>query len=74
MHRSGLVKILSPLGEFDYRVERVALRDGQLRVTGRLGQWETTTVVERPELLRMAVPVLATVCALYLVTRRPKRV
>jgi hypothetical protein len=68
------VKISSPIGEFDYRVEGVAFRDGQLKVAGRLGQWETTTIVERSELLRLAVPLVAVICAICIVTRRPRRV
>jgi hypothetical protein len=71
------VKIRSPLGDYDYRVERVAVRDGQLEVTGSLGQWETTMVVERADLIelaRRAAPALAVVCAIALVTRRRKRV
>lgn len=71
------MKIRSPLGDYDYRVERVAVRDGQLEVTGRLGQWETTMVVERAdlaELARRAVPAVAAVCAIALVSRRRKRV
>ncbi len=71
------MKIRSPLGDYDYRVERVAVRDGQLEVTGRLGQWETTMVVERADLAelgRRAGPVLAVLCAIALVSRRRKRV
>jgi hypothetical protein len=71
------VKIRSPLGDYDYRVERVAVRDGQLEVTGRLGQWETTMVVERADLAevgRRVAPVVAVVCAIAFVNRRRKRV
>jgi hypothetical protein len=71
------VKITSPIGQYDYHVERVALRGGQIEVTGRLGQWETTTVVERSDLtalLRRAAPAVAVACGLLFVTRRLKRV
>jgi len=71
------VKIRSPLGDYDYRVTRVAVRDGQLEVTGSLGQWETTMVVERADLIelgRRAAPALAAVCAIALLNRRRKRI
>jgi hypothetical protein len=71
------VKIRSPLGDYDYRVERVAVRDGQLEVAGRLGEWQTTMVVERADLLALLArvsPVAAAACAIWLVTRRLKRV
>ena len=71
------MKVRSPLGDYDYRVERVAVRDGQLEVTGSLGQWETTMVVERSDLIELArrsAPALAAVCAIALLTRRHKRV
>lgn len=71
------MKVRSPLGDYDYRVERVGVRDGQLEVAGRLGQWETTMVVERSDLVGLArrgVPVLALFCAIALVTRRHGRV
>ena len=71
------MKIRSPLGDYDYRVERVAVRDGQLEVTGRLGQWETTMVVERADLAelgRRLAPAVALLCAIAFVSRRRKRV
>jgi hypothetical protein len=71
------VKINSPIGEFDYRVEHVAFRDGRLEVAGRLGEWETTTIVEASDFLglvrRLARP-LALAAGLLLVTRRLRRV
>ena len=71
------MKIRSPLGDYDYRVERVAVRNGQLEVTGRLGQWETTMVVERSDLAelgRRAAPALVLLGTVALVTRRRRRV
>jgi hypothetical protein len=71
------VKITSPIGEYDYRVDRVSLRNGQVEVRGHLGQWKTTTVIERSDLIALglrAAPVLGAFCALCLVTRRLRRV
>jgi hypothetical protein len=71
------VKVSSPLGDYDYRVERIAFRGGQLEVGGRLGQWETTMVVERSDLLGLArrgAPLAALACAIWIVNRRRKRV
>jgi hypothetical protein len=71
------VKIVSPIGEYDYRVDRIAFRRGQLEVAGHLGQWETTTVLEASDLRALgarALPALALVWALCVVTRRRRRV
>jgi hypothetical protein len=57
------VKISSPLGDYDYHVERVAINRGRLEVVGRLGQWQTTTIVEPADLRNLlrktAFPLLA---------------
>ena len=45
------VKVSSPLGEYDYRVERITFRGGRLQVLGRLGEWQTTTILEPTDLL-----------------------
>ena len=71
------MKVATPLGDYDYRIERVALRDGQLEVTGRMGEWETTMVVERSDLLeagKRVGPALVLIGAFALVTRRRRRV
>ncbi len=71
------MKVRSPLGDYDYRVERISVRDGQLEVAGRLGEWQTTMVVERADLLGLLARfgrVAAAACAIWLVTRRLKRV
>ena len=71
------MKITSPIGEYDYRVEGVAFRHGRLEVAGRLGQWETTTILERSDLLGLlarVAPLLALACGIGLVTRRLRRV
>lgn len=71
------MKISSPIGEYDYHVDRVSLRGGQVEVVGHLGQWETTTVIERSELIALlarAALAVAGIYALCLVTRRSRRV
>jgi hypothetical protein len=71
------VKISSPIGEYEYRVERVTLHDRHLEVLGRLGEWQTTTIIEPADLvalLRKAGLPLLTVSAVFLVTRRLRRV
>jgi hypothetical protein len=71
------VKITTPLGDYDYRVERVAVRDGRLEVAGRLGEWETTTVIDRYDLLRLArriAPGIAIVGVIWAATARRRRV
>lgn len=71
------MKVTSPIGDYDYRVERIALRNGQLEVAGRLGQWETTMVIERSDfadLLAKPVAALALACGLWAVTRWLRRV
>jgi hypothetical protein len=71
------LKIISPIGEYEFHVDRVSLRDGQVEVAGRLGEWETTTVIERSDLVALAAraaPAIAAGFALCLVARRLKRV
>jgi hypothetical protein len=71
------VKVATPLGDYDYRIERVTLRDGQLEVTGRMGEWETKMLVERSDLLEAGKrigPALVLLGAIALVTRRRGRV
>ena len=71
------MKVATPLGDYDYRIERVALRDGHLEVKGRMGEWETTMVVERSDLLeagRRVGPALVLIGAIALVTRGRRRV
>lgn len=71
------MKVTTPLGDYDYRVERVAVCDGRLEVDGRLGEWETTMVVERSDLVELARrvgPALGLLSAAALVTWRHRRV
>lgn len=71
------MRIKTPLGDYDYRVERIAVRDGGLAVDGRLGQWETTMLVERSDLLelaRRAAPALALISAAAVVALSRRRV
>jgi hypothetical protein len=71
------VRVSSPIGDYDYRVERAALRGGRLEVHGRLGEWQTTTIIEPSDLLvllrRTALPLMS-VAALLAVTRWLRRV
>jgi hypothetical protein len=71
------VKVATPLGDYDYRIERVALRDGGLEVKGRMGEWETTMTVERSDLVeagKRVGPGLVLIGAIALVTCRRRRV
>ena len=71
------MKISSPVGEYEYQVERVAFRAGRIEVLGRLGQWETTTILDGSDLrrlLRKAVVPLMFGAGLVAVTRGLKRV
>ena len=70
------MKITTPLGDYDYRIDRVAVRDGRLEVDGRLGEWDTKMIVERSdiiELAKRAAPLLGLLSAAALVTWRQKR-
>jgi hypothetical protein len=71
------VKISSPVGEYEYRVERVRLHNRRLEVQGSLGQWQTTTIFDGGDLqklLRKSLFPLMLVCGLAAVTRRRNRV
>jgi hypothetical protein len=63
------MKVISPIGEYQYEVKRVAFRRGRLEVVGALGEWETTMVVEPSdwlELARRAAPALTALGAIAL--------
>lgn len=71
------MKVTTPLGDYDYRIERVALRDRHLEVKGRMGEWETTMVLDGSDLVeagKRVGPVLALIGAIAVVTRRRRRV
>ena len=71
------MKISSPVGEYEYQVERVAFRAGRVEILGRLGQWETTTILDGSDLrrvLRKSVVPLLLAAGLVAVTRGRKRV
>ena len=51
------MRVKSPVGEYDYRVTAVRLKRDGIEVDGRLGQWQTTMVVE-PKDLKPVLPVL----------------
>jgi hypothetical protein len=72
-----VVKISSPVGEYEYHVERVTLRGGRLEVLGSLGQWQTTTIIEPADfrkLLRKSTFPALLIGASWAVTRRLGRV
>jgi hypothetical protein len=72
-----VVKIKSPVGEYEYRVERVTFHAGRLEVLGSLGQWQTTTIIEPADfwnlLRKSAFPALV-IGGAWIVTRRFRRV
>lgn len=71
------VRISSPIGEYDYHVDRVAYRDRRVEVLGRLGEWQTTTIIEPSDLLallRNRGVMLVLAGAALAVTRRLTRV
>lgn len=71
------MKISSPVGEYEYHLERLTFTGGHLEVLGRLGQWQTTTILEPADLwnlLRKAAFPLMLATGLWAVTRRVRRV
>ena len=71
------MKISSPVGEYEYHLERLTFSRGRLEVLGRLGQWQTTTILEPADLWNLlrksAFPLMLT-AGLFAVTRRARRV
>ena len=68
------MRIQSPVGEYEYRVTGVRLdrTSGHIQVSGALGQWETTMVIEPSDWAawgRRAAPALAGIAALALARR-----
>ena len=56
------MKVESPVGEYEYRVRKVTLEGGRVRIAGSLGVWETTMEIEPADwlaLARRAAPPLA---------------
>jgi hypothetical protein len=74
------VKVESPVGEYEYRVRKVTLEGGRVRIAGSLGVWETTMEIEPADWLALgrravrplALLVLAGVCARGLAGTRSK--
>jgi hypothetical protein len=66
------MRIKSPVGEYDYEVTALRLRRDGLEVDGRLGQWETTMVVEPKDLAPLAkgLGVVAALALVLVVSRR----
>ncbi len=71
------MKISSPVGDYEYRVDRVRFHDGRLEIDGSLGQWKTTTILDASDLRKLLrksfFPLLVT-GGLVAVTRRLRRV
>jgi hypothetical protein len=44
------MRVRSPVGEYDYRVTAVRLKREGIEVDGRLGQWQTTMIIEPKDL------------------------
>jgi hypothetical protein len=66
------MKVQSPVGEFEYRVKSVRFDRGRIEVAGSLGEWETTMVIERSDLIgwgRRATPAVAALAAGLLAAR-----
>jgi hypothetical protein len=66
------MRIISPVGEYEYRVTGVRLDHGRIAVAGSLGAWQTTTVIEPSDWAawgRRAAPALAGLAALALARR-----
>ena len=57
------MRIKTPVGDYDYRVTALHLREGRLEIDGSLGMWETTTVLRPREWVPPAAVVLGTVVA-----------
>jgi hypothetical protein len=70
------VRVQSPVGEFEFRVKGVRFHRDRIEVTGSLGQWETTTVIDRSDLItlgRRAAPAVAVLAGLLAAGRLAMR-
>ena len=48
------MKVTSPVGDYEYRVQGVRLEGGTIVVAGNLGVWETTMQIEPGDWLKLA--------------------
>lgn len=69
------MKVTSPVGDFPYEIERVALEQGHLVLLGRMGSWPGRVELELRDAARLAsvlrLPLLtAGVAGLVLLARR----
>jgi hypothetical protein len=64
------MKISSPVGDYEYRVQGVSFDHGRIVVAGSLGVWETTLVIEPSDWVelgrRAALPAAAVGAAVFL--------
>jgi hypothetical protein len=70
------MKVTSPVGEYEYRVQSVRLDRGRIVVAGNLGVWDTTMQIEPGDWLRLArrlAPPAAAVAAAALALRATRR-
>jgi hypothetical protein len=47
------MQVISGAGEFEIAVERVEVRDTSLVMIGKMGIWESETIIEQAELPRL---------------------
>jgi hypothetical protein len=62
------MKITSPVGEYEYRVQSVRLDGGRIVVAGNLGVWDTTMEIEPGDWLKLARRLAAPAAALTAAT------
>lgn len=48
------MRVISGAGEFEISVDKVVARDGALVMVGTMGVWESETIIEPGDLLRLA--------------------
>jgi hypothetical protein len=70
------MRVHTPVGEYEFRVTGMRFERGRIEVAGSLGQWETTTVIEPSDWLRLgrrAAPAVAALAALAVARRLVRR-
>ena len=70
------MKVTSPVGDYEYRVQSVRLDGARIVVAGNLGVWDTTMEIEPGDWLRLArrlAAPTASVAAAALLLRAARR-
>lgn len=70
------MRVHTPLGEYEFRVTGMRVVRWRIEVTGSLGQWDTTTVIEPADWARLgrrAAPAVAALAALAVARRLVRR-